>query len=113
MVDRTHEAPWASFDRMSEEEQGLDIWGFLQRRKAFVILFALVGVGLGYLYFERQTPQFSSSALLQVIHQNADPRLENLLAERNLSDAAFVATSQKLLQPCVEKYDLRRLETLR
>ena len=39
------DSPWNSFDNMNDEEQGLDIWGFLQRRKSFVILlkyFAIV-----------------------------------------------------------------------
>ena len=113
MVNNSQDAAWASFDRMSDEDQGLDLWGFLQRRKAFVILLAMVGAGLGYLYFQRQTPRYSSSALLQVIHHNSDPRMETLLAERNLSDAQFVITSNKLLIPCYEKHNLGQLETLR
>ena len=43
---------------MNDEDEGLDIWGFLRRRKAFVILLAMVGAGLGYLYFKRQAPRY-------------------------------------------------------
>ena len=113
MQNKVQDAPWNSFDNMGNEEQGLDIWGFLQRRKSFIILLALVGAGLGYLYFQRQTPRYSSSALLQVIHHNSDKRVENIMTERNLSDAQYVVTSRKLLEPCVEKYNLAQLETLR
>lgn len=94
------------------DEDGLDIWGFLSRRKSFIILLAIVGGGLGYLYFQRQTPLYRSTALLQVIHHNADPRVEGLLAERNLSDAQFVITSRKLLEPCYETHNLSQLSTL-
>ena len=113
MQNKVQDAPWNSFDNMSDKEQGLDIWGFLQRRKSFIILLSLVGAGLGYLYFQRQVPRYTSSALLQVIHHNSDPRLENIMAERNLSDAQFVASSRKLLTPCIEKHNLSQLETLR
>ncbi len=98
---------------MTDDDQGLDLWGFLQRRKSFVILLAILGTGLGYLYFQRQVPRFSSNSLLQVIHHSSDPRVEGMMAERNLSDSQFVITSPKLLVPCVEKYNLSELNTLR
>ena len=113
MQNKVQDAPWNSFDNMSDKEQGLDIWGFLQRRKSFIILLSLVGAGLGYLNFQRQVPRYTSSALLQVIHHSSDPRVENIMAERNLSDAQFVVSSRKLLAPCIEKHNLSQLETLR
>lgn len=98
---------------MKDDEDSLDIWGFLRRRKAFVILLSMVGAGLGYLYFQKQIPRYSSAALLQVIHHSSDTMVENLLAERNLSDAQFVISSRKLLEPCVKNNNLTELETLR
>lgn len=113
MQNQVQDAPWASLDNLpGDNEEGLDIWGFLNRRKSFIILLAIVGAGLGYLYFQRQTPLYSSTALLQVIHHNSDPRVEGLLAERNLSDAQFVITSRKLLEPCYETHNLSQLSTL-
>lgn len=93
---------WSAFDNSKEEDKGLDMWGFLQRRKAFVILLAIVGSALGYLYYKRQPPRYSSTVSLQVIHHGTDPRVENLLAEQSLSDAQFEITSRKLLEPCLE-----------
>lgn len=113
MQNQPQDAPWNAFDNMNDEEEGLDIWGFLRRRKAFVILLAMVGAGLGYLYFQKQIPRYNSSALLQVIHHNSDPMVENLMAERNLSDAQFVISSRKLLEPCITNNNLGDLETLR
>jgi succinoglycan biosynthesis transport protein ExoP len=111
--NQVQDAPWASLDNMTDDDQGLDLWGFLQRRKSFVILLAILGTGLGYLYFQRQVPRFSSNSLLQVIHHSSDPRVEGMMAERNLSDSKFVIPSPKLLVPCVEKYNLSELNTLR
>lgn len=93
---------WSSFDSTSEDEKGLDVWGFLMRRKAFIIALALLGAGIGYLYYRRQDPRYSSTASLQVIHHGTDPRVENLLAEKSLSDAQFEVTSRKLLEPCLQ-----------
>lgn len=111
--NQPQDAPWNAFDNMNDDEEGLDIWGFLNRRKAFVILLSMVGAGLGYLYFQKQIPRYSSSSLLQVIHHNSDPRVENMMAERNLSDAQFVVSSRKLLEPCIRNNNLGELETLR
>lgn len=95
-----------------DDEESLDIWGFLNRRKSFIILLAIVGGGLGYLYFQRQTPRYASSALLQVIHRASDKRVENLMADRNLNDANHVIKSDKLLTACYENHNLGQLSTL-
>ncbi|MCR9202429.1 MAG: polysaccharide biosynthesis tyrosine autokinase [Planctomycetaceae bacterium] len=113
MQNQSQEANWNALDNMSDDDEGLDIWGFLRRRKAFVILLSLVGAGLGYLYFQKQTPMYRSSTLLQVIHHNSDPRVENLMSERNLSDAQFVITSNKLLKDAILNHNLSELPTLR
>lgn len=113
MQNQSQEANWNALDNMSDDDEGLDIWGFLRRRKAFVILLSLVGAGLGYLYFQKQTPLYRSTALMQVIHHNSDPRVENLMAARNLSDAQFVVTSVKLLEDAIVNHNLSELPTLR
>jgi hypothetical protein len=48
--NQVQDAPWASLDNMTDGDQGLDLWGFLQRRKSFVILLAIVGAGLGSVF---------------------------------------------------------------
>lgn len=111
--NQTQDANWTALDNMSDDDDGLDIWGFLRRRKAFVILLSIVGAGLGYLYFQKQIPLYRSSALLQVIHHNSDPRVENLMSARNLSDAQFVVTSNKLLDDSIANHNLAELPTLR
>ncbi|MCP4507420.1 MAG: hypothetical protein GY826_13640, partial [Fuerstiella sp.] len=34
-----------------QQEAGLDVWGFLRRRKGFLVLFAIIGTTLGYFNF--------------------------------------------------------------
>lgn len=115
MQNQVQDAPWASLDNMSgEDEESLDIWGFLNRRKSFIILLAIVGAGLGYLFFQRQTQEFRSTALLQVIHHNQkDAMTAGMLATSSLSDAQFEITSFSLLQDSIQKHDLLDLPTLK
>ena len=67
---------------IEDQSEGLDLIGFLRRRKAFVVVLGLLGVGVGYMMFQRQIPQYRSDAWVQVIHRNADPRVKSMMAER-------------------------------
>ena len=95
-----------------EQEAGLDVWGFLRRRKSFIIVLAILGTGIGYLTFQRQIPRYRSSSWVQVIHRSADQRLDNLLAERDIIDAGYVIVSPSVLVPAVEKHSLTKLTML-
>ncbi len=113
MKNTSNGASPLTFNLPEQSDEGLDIWGFLRRRKGFVILLAIVGTGLGYLNFQQKTQRFNSVALVQVIHHSFDPRLDSLLAERNLADAQYVLVSETLLDDCYEKHGLGELATLR
>ncbi len=101
-------APAASED----QEAGLDVWGFLRRRKSFVIVLSMLGCGIGYMMFQRQIPIYRSSALAQVIHKNSDRQMAMLVSERDLTDAVFEITSEGLLRPAIEKHRLNELSLL-
>ncbi len=90
MENLSQDPSWASFDNTFEDEQSLDIWGFLKRRMSFIIVLAVVGGFLGYLFFQRQVPVYKSSALLQVVHHNSDAEAQFFLVERSLPGAQFV-----------------------
>lgn len=96
-----------------EAGEGMDFIGFLRRRKSFVILLASLGVGIGYLMFQRQRPTYSSSAWVQVVHRNGDPRVQTMLAEQDLSDADYVIKSPRVLGAAFEKHNLAQTATLR
>ncbi|MFN8705544.1 MAG: GumC family protein, partial [Planctomyces sp.] len=104
----------AGFHNSSDDsDEGLDIWGFLKRRKGFILSLAIIGAGLGYLLFERQTPNYRASSLVQVIHPNTDSRVAGLVNERDLSDAPFVIVSPSLLTPAVKNHNLAQLSLFR
>ena len=96
-----------------EQESGLDLWGFLARRKSFVILFLLLGTALGYMLFQRQVPNYRATALVQVIHRQADSRLGGMLSDRDLMDASYVISSPRVLLPAFSKHGLSGLTLLR
>lgn len=95
-----------------EPESGLDMLGFLARRKSFVILFSLLGIALGYLLFQRQIPNYRATALVQVIHRQADSRLGGMLSDRDLMDASYVMSSPRVLIPAFSKHQLSGLSLL-
>lgn len=95
-----------------DQDAGLDILGFLRRRKSFIIVLAILGVGIGYLMFKRQVPIYRSSALAQVIHTNSDRRIELLVSERDLMDAVFEIKSPGVIAPAYEKHQLSELSLL-
>ncbi len=95
-----------------DQDAGLDVWGFLRRRKSFIIVLAILGTGIGYMMFQRQVPIYRSAALVQVIHRNADRRMDILVSERDLKDAAFEITSPSLIAPAYDKNQLGELTLL-
>lgn len=96
-----------------DQSEGLDLLGFLKRRKSFVIVLGLIGMGLGYMWFHRQKPQFRSDSWVQVIHRNSDPRVKSMMAEKDLGDSFYVIKSPKTLIAAVKNHGLSELATLR
>ncbi len=96
-----------------EQSGGLDLPGFLKRRKAFVLLLGILGVGIGYMLFQRQIPQYRSDSWVQIIHRNSDLRLTSMLAEKDLTDADYVIKSPKIIEAAIKNHNLTQLGTLR
>ncbi|MFN9720401.1 MAG: polysaccharide biosynthesis tyrosine autokinase [Planctomycetota bacterium] len=96
-----------------DQNEGLDLVGFLKRRKAFVIVLAMIGVGIGYMMFNRQIPQYRSDAQVQVIHRVTDSQIESRMAENDLADADFVIRSPKTLTAAYKNHGLSELALLR
>lgn len=91
---------------------GLDLVGFIRRRKSFVILFGLLGTGVGYMMLNREVPQYRAEAMVQVIHRQSDPRLRDMMAEKDLTDAVFVLKSPRTLSAAYKNHGLSSKSTL-
>jgi capsular exopolysaccharide synthesis family protein len=76
-------------------------------------MLGILGVGVGYMMFQRQIPQYRSNAWVQVIHRNADPRLKSLLAEKDLTDSDYVIKSPRTLSTAFKNHGLGELSVIR
>jgi len=107
-------AAMSSLPAVDDSAGSMDVWGFLSRRKSFIILLALVGMGLAYLWFQRQSPIYRTAAQIQVIYRGGNSGLYNMLIDRNdLEDAPYVVTSPELLQSAILKHELGNLSLLK
>ena len=53
--------------------EGLDLLGILLRRKWLIALGAVVGLGLGILYYSRQPTVYQSAAQMLIQEKNSSP----------------------------------------
>ena len=90
-----------------EQQQGFDILKVLWRWKWLPILGAMVGTGVGYLYFSKQPAEYQAAALVQVISSlPPTTRIQSYDAPElgiNRSDESMVIKSQRVLKLAVEK----------
>jgi polysaccharide biosynthesis transport protein len=100
-----------------DQQQGFDILKVLWRWKWLPILGAMIGTGVGYLYFSKQPAEFQATALVQVvstvppatrIQQYESPEM---VLTRN--DESMVIKSQRVLKMAVEKGRLTDQAALR
>jgi len=101
-----------SMPQTEDNSGGLDLLGFLRRRKSFIILFAGLGTGVGYMLLQRQVPQYRSEAMVQVIHRAGDARVRSMMAEKDLTDANYVLRSERTLQAAWKNHSLNSRPSL-
>ena len=92
----------------------LDLVGPLVRRKYVVVLFALIGAGLGYLAFQRAEPLYQSTARLMIWAQ-APPRElgeESFTQKISLSKFENLLSSRVVLSRAIDDANLANTETL-
>lgn len=95
-----------------ENNPGLDLLGFLRRRKAFIIMFGLLGCGVGYMLLQREVPQYRAEVMVQVIHRAGDARVRSVMAEKDLTDASYVIRSEKTLRAAYKNHNLNSKSSL-
>ncbi|GIW96910.1 MAG: capsular polysaccharide biosynthesis protein [Pirellulaceae bacterium] len=100
-----------------ENQQGFDIVKVLWRWKWLPIIGALIGTGLGYLYYTKQPTEYIAHALVQVVDalpptpiQAYDPKE---VANISRADESRVIRSQTVLRMAVERGNLTEQPALR
>lgn len=70
---------------MGESTKSFDFVGAILRRKFLVILFALIGLGAGYLYFNTEQPIFTSATRLMIWVQSPPSVINGELLTQRVS----------------------------
>lgn len=96
---------------------GVDLWGVVMRRKWFLLLFTLLGAGLGYLHFLRQPAIFQSDAQVLVTNElRRNLPIEGIETtqgyEDNLFTQVILVRSPKVIEKAVHDHKLEELKSL-
>ena len=103
-----------TFAAPPQEMPSFDYFGMLWRRKWLLLLGAMVGVGLGYLYYTKQPPVYQSSAELQITNPAAKKNMpvQGLEFQANpLADEIRVIRSELVLTKAAELGELTKLKS--
>ncbi|QDV68874.1 Tyrosine-protein kinase YwqD [Rosistilla carotiformis] len=101
---------------MHQEMPSFDYVGMLWRRKWLLLFGALLGVGIGYLWYTKQPPVYQSSAEVQIIAPNAAKNMpiegfEYQAASNPLADEIRVIRSELVLRDAAQMGDLSKTKT--
>lgn len=107
-------AGWAGHPQGSESR--FELAGAFMRRKWLIVLFGLVGAGLGYLYFLRQTPVYESYLRILVSSAPTDEAMRSMMLDQGQTDLmtdAMLIKTPAILQDAIETDNLDQLTTFR
>ena len=100
-----------------QQQQGFDILKVLWRWKWLPILGAMIGTGVGYLYFSKQPAEYQATALVQVVSTLPPAtRIQHYDSPETVltrNDESMVIKSQRVLKMAVEKGRLTEQPALR
>ncbi len=100
-----------------QQPQGFDILKVLWRWKWLPILGAMIGIGVGYLYFSKQPAEFQAVALVQVVSSlppaTRIQQYESPAMAITRNDESMVIKSQAVLKLAVERGRLTEQPALR
>ena len=106
VVPTTQRAP-SPTDVEMLDQQGVDVWGILSRRKWLVIMGFVLGIGLGYIYLLQASPVYESTA--QVLIEDKKPPTIPLTGVDN---QLMTASAEDRRQQRIELDLLRKLSSL-
>ena len=97
-----------SGDANASSSNGFDIIQVLWRWKWLPVLGSIIGAGLGYLYFTKQSKTYRAEALVQVANSLPSPPTRGdyydpneVIAANTRSDESLIIRSQKVLEKAV------------
>ncbi|MCA9111287.1 MAG: hypothetical protein KDA52_15145, partial [Planctomycetaceae bacterium] len=100
-------------------DQGMDIFGFLMRRKWLIIFGLVSGVSFGYMYYVRQPEVFQSRGQMVVVKEFAQrpiaggQQVDYTVPRQNqLATDTYLIRSPAIVGPAVEANNLAELATL-
>ncbi len=110
-MQQNMEPSWLALEGPMHEENRLDVWGFIRRRKSIIFVLAIVGAGLGYFLYQQQVPLYRSSARMEVSHSASERIFDDLMGDDMLENAMFIIPSPDVLRPAYQKHQLAELDT--
>jgi len=101
------------FAPSAQAENGWNFALFAWRRRWMVVFGVVVALGLGYLYFLRQTPIFQSSAEILLVHNRAALPIQGVQTDRRSGDThRKLLRSPIIVERAVRNHDLASLPSL-
>ena len=105
--------------RPSPEEGGVDVWAVVLRRKWFLVLGLLLGLGLGYLALLQSDPVYESVAQVMVEKRTPPTLTDNVMAMQQLefgysgeSKHAIMMRSPKIVAQAFREFRLAEYRAL-
>lgn len=101
----------------AEERSGVSLWQLIVHRKWLILFCVSIGLGLGYLYFNRQTPSFQSSSRIYVYINESQLPLDSMrYASRRVdlqNTHIQIIRSPHIIDNAVKEFGLGKLPSLR
>jgi capsular exopolysaccharide synthesis family protein len=97
-------------------ESRIDLWGALWRRSWLIVLFGLIGAGLGYLQYLKQPPTYSSTARVLLVREGPPDLPVHGVTGREvvegLANQTLLIRSPKIVEMAVKTGKLTSLPSL-
>ncbi len=96
-----------------DEDNSFALFALAWRRKWIVLLLVAIGLGLGYLFYVKQTPVYQSTARVHIVRDTTNGPIEDLKISSSYDTVhETLIRSQIVLEKAIELLDIPSLPTL-
>jgi len=110
-------SPDAAFGPPQEDQKGISLWQLVLNRKWLILFCVGVGLGLGYLYFDRQDPSYQSSSRIYVYIDEAQLPIDAMRYSNRRMDLQNthiqIIRSPLIVNEAVKQFGLGKLPSLK